>query len=120
MLLHFKKSDEILETWSPYCKNLAFQDPPSLKFHNRTDINAYEMVRLHVFLVILHKVIWEAKFFLDTKTAYLKALLYYYGDIHTSEKFIFERKWTYHLQYDTIPRYKGYQVIYFCLYALIF
>jgi hypothetical protein len=67
-----------------------------------------------------HKVIWEAKFFLDTKTAYLKALLYYYGDIHTSEKFIFERKWTYHLQYDTIPRYKGYQVIFFCLYALIF
>ena len=39
MLLHFKKSNEILETWSPHCKNLAFQDPPSLKFHNRTDIS---------------------------------------------------------------------------------
>ena len=24
MLLHFKKSNEILETWSPLCKNLAF------------------------------------------------------------------------------------------------
>jgi hypothetical protein len=23
MLLHFKKSNEILETWSPLCKNLA-------------------------------------------------------------------------------------------------
>ena len=37
MLLHFKKSNEILETWSPHCKNLAFKDPPSLNFHNRTD-----------------------------------------------------------------------------------
>ena len=37
MLLHFKKSNEILETWSPHCKNLAFQDPPSLNFHDRTD-----------------------------------------------------------------------------------
>jgi hypothetical protein len=37
MLLHFKKSNEILETWSPLCKNLAFKDPPSLNFHNRTD-----------------------------------------------------------------------------------
>ena len=24
MLLHFKKSNEILETWSPHCKNLVF------------------------------------------------------------------------------------------------
>jgi hypothetical protein len=37
MLLHFKKSNEILETWSPLWKNLAFEDPPSLNFHNRTD-----------------------------------------------------------------------------------
>ena len=37
MLLHFKKSNEILETWSPHCKNLAFKDPSSLNFHNRTD-----------------------------------------------------------------------------------
>ena len=37
MLLHFKKSNELLETWSPHCKNLAFKDPPSLNFHNRTD-----------------------------------------------------------------------------------
>ena len=40
MLLHFKKSNEILETWSPHCKNLAFKDPPSLNFHNRTDASA--------------------------------------------------------------------------------
>ena len=40
MLLHFKKSNEILETWSPHCKNLACEDPPSLNFHNRTDANA--------------------------------------------------------------------------------
>ena len=41
MLLHFKKSNEILETWSPHCKNLAFQDPPSLNFHNGTDTITY-------------------------------------------------------------------------------
>ena len=39
MLLYFKKSNEILETWSPHCKNLAFKDPPSLNFHNGTDAN---------------------------------------------------------------------------------
>ena len=43
MLLHFKKSNEILETWSPHCKNLAFKDPPSLNFHNRTDANKYHI-----------------------------------------------------------------------------
>ena len=42
MLLHFKKSNEILETWSPHCKNLAFKDPPSLNFHNRTDATVYK------------------------------------------------------------------------------
>ena len=41
MLRHFKKSNEILETWSPHCKNLAFEDPPSLKFQNRTDITGH-------------------------------------------------------------------------------
>ena len=45
MLIHFKKSNEILETWSPHCKNLAFQGPPSLKFHNRTDINIQAIFR---------------------------------------------------------------------------
>ena len=44
MLLHFKKSNEILETWSPHCKNLAFQDPPSLNFHNRTDANVHRKI----------------------------------------------------------------------------
>ena len=43
MLLHFKKSNKILETWSPHRKNLAFQDPPSLNFHNRTDANVYSV-----------------------------------------------------------------------------
>ena len=37
MLFHFKKSNDFLETWSPHCKNLAFQDPPSLNFDNRPD-----------------------------------------------------------------------------------
>ena len=37
MLLHFKKLNKILETWSPHSKNLAFKDPPSLNFQNRTD-----------------------------------------------------------------------------------
>ena len=41
MLLHFKKSNEIVETWSPHCKNLAFKDPQSLNFHNRTDASVY-------------------------------------------------------------------------------
>ena len=40
----FKKSNEILETWSPHCKNLASKDPPSLNFHNRTDANIYTHV----------------------------------------------------------------------------
>ena len=47
MLLHFKKSNEILETWSPHCKNLAFKDPPSFNFHNRTDANLYESLINH-------------------------------------------------------------------------
>ena len=54
MLLHFKKSNEILETWSPHCKNLAFQHPPSLNFHNRTDASSHgcgarevEVLRYH-------------------------------------------------------------------------
>ena len=41
MLLHFKKSNEILETWWPHCKNIAFKDPPSLNFHNRTDATTH-------------------------------------------------------------------------------
>ena len=43
MLLHFKKSNEILETWSPHCKDLAFKDPPSLNFHNQTDASGYNL-----------------------------------------------------------------------------
>ena len=41
MLLHFKKSNEILETWSPHCKNLALKDPPSSNFHNQTDASVH-------------------------------------------------------------------------------
>ena len=53
MLLHFKKSNEILETWSPHCKNLAFQDPPSFNFHNRTDINVDSQAKIFLILYSL-------------------------------------------------------------------
>ena len=54
MLLHFKKSNEILETWSPHCKNLAFKDPPSLNFHNRTDATRYLQYEKKKFLIFGH------------------------------------------------------------------
>ena len=60
MLLHFKKSKEILETWPPGYKNLAFKDPPSLKFHNRTDTIAHYIFTYKVetnFVFTLTKVI---------------------------------------------------------------
>ena len=79
MLLHFKKSNEILETWSPHCKNLAFKDPSSLNFHNRTDASVKALSQiLYGQYHIWELCIWElyvldlkTKVFVGTRTRYI-------------------------------------------------
>ena len=52
MLLHFKKSKEIFQIRSLFCKNLAFQNQPSLKLHNQTDITVYRFQNLFELILL--------------------------------------------------------------------
>ena len=62
MLLHFKKSNEILETWSPHCKNLAFKDPPSLNFHNRTDASTYSCKKDENQIFVIFEIVFHTDY----------------------------------------------------------
>ena len=64
-----------MKTWSPHCKNLAFKDPPSLNFHNRTDATTHPTPTLQRALHYLHRVpcVYKPHAILDYLTSFFYA-----------------------------------------------
>ena len=64
------------------CKNLAFYDPPSLKFHNRTDIN------VHGTCIFRNHLLWFCYIFFFSSAVTSTALVTLHLDVHFWDPFV--------------------------------